>query len=197
MIERIDHVSLAVPDYGAARRFFETLFGAVGGAEDRERALGYGWHIFSLGDLSRLELIYPSGPTSFLDGFLARHPNGGLHHITLQVASIEAACDRLTAAGIPFFGRRDLGSAWRELFIHPRNAFGVLIQLAEFQADDWLAPQVRLAGAAPWQVEPLPEGCRLRVRHPGGGHTTLDLTRHQARAMARALESASGLADDP
>jgi hypothetical protein len=55
--------------------------GSGAGAADEE--MKYHWQIYSLGDMSRLELLHPTGPGSFLDGFL-KEREGGVHHITLQ-----------------------------------------------------------------------------------------------------------------
>lgn len=40
--------------------------------------------------------------------------------------------------GIPYFGYREMGNHWREIFIHPKHAFGVLFQIAEMVPDDWI-----------------------------------------------------------
>ena len=102
------------------------------------------WQIFSLGDLSRLEIISPTGAGSFLDGFL-KEREGGVHHITLQTPDIRQAMAHLEQQGIAFFGYNEYpGGVWKEIFIHPRHAFGVLIQIAEFKAAEWLSESVNL-----------------------------------------------------
>jgi catechol 2,3-dioxygenase-like lactoylglutathione lyase family enzyme len=73
------------------------------------------------------------------DGFLARfleRRGEGLHHVTLRVSDIEAQIDRLRSGGIDpvMVDLRD--QTWKEAFIHPRDARGVLIQLAESPYDD-------------------------------------------------------------
>ena len=134
MISRIDHVSLAVKDYGAAKEFFEKIFGAVSGASAEDSNLEYFWHIFSLGDMSRLELITPSGEDSFLKNFL-KDKDGGVHHITMETPDINEARKRLEENGIPYFGFIESPELWSELYIHPRDAFGVLIQIARMGPD--------------------------------------------------------------
>ena len=71
MISRIDHVSIAVKDQEKAEHFFRDILGAIAGAGAGDPATKFFWQIFSLGDLSRLEIISPTGEGSFLDGFLA------------------------------------------------------------------------------------------------------------------------------
>lgn len=189
MISRIDHVSLAVQDLDAALRFFTGLLGAVPGASGGDPALKYSWHILSLGDLSRIELITPTGQGSFLDNFL-RDRKGGVHHITLQVPSILGAKETLDRNGIPCFGLASYGEVWKELFIHPRHAFGVLVQLAEFTADDWLSPSVRMPADEKVSLERKGAGVGLKFAHPGGGTVNVDLSREEAARLLRDLQEA-------
>ena len=45
---------------------------------------------------------------------------------------------KLDDHNISYFGYNEYGDFWKEIFIHPKDAFGVLIQIAEFDPDDWL-----------------------------------------------------------
>ena len=189
MILRIDHVSIAVRDYEKARHFFQQLMGAIAGAGAADETMKYRWQIFSLGDMSRLELIHPTGQGSYLDGFLKKR-EGGVHHITLQTADIHRAKSLLSEHAIPYFGFREYGDFWKELFIHPRDAFGVLIQIAEFNADDFLDESVKFAGNQKWAISPTESGCRLTVAHPGGGKAVTELTRDEAATLAAELKGA-------
>lgn len=188
MILRIDHVSIAVRDEARARHFFEEVMGAVAGAGADDEAMKYRWQVFSLGDMSRLELIHPTAAGSFLDGFLKRR-EGGVHHITLQTDDIRQTRSQLEEKGIPFFGFREHGDLWKELFIHPRDAFGVLLQIAEFHADDFLDDSVKFAEDRKWEVQWKDSGCSLTIAHPGGGKAKVELTADEAAALARQLKS--------
>lgn len=187
MILRIDHVSLAVKDYDRAFHFFVELLGAVPGATARDDGMKYRWQLMSLGDLSRLELVTPTGAGSFLDGFLSKK-DAGIHHLTLQTRDIRQTAARLDGLGIPYFGFREYGNAWKELFIHPKNAFGVLIQIAEFRADDWLPPELRMPDSKKFSVAPAGGGCSVTFAHPGGGTVSLGLDREQTRELRDALD---------
>ncbi len=189
MIQRIDHVSIAVRDYEKARRFFQEILGATPGAGADDGSLKFFWKIFSLGDLSRIELITPTESGSFLDGFL-KNREGGVHHITLQVANIQHARQTLDRAGIPYFGYHEYpGGVWKELFIHPKDAFGVLIQLAEFTADDWLAPEVRFQDSSKYTVTRNGDSITLSFPHPGGGVFTATLSNEEARNLSTQLQN--------
>lgn len=183
MILRIDHVALAVRDYDNAFRFFTTLFNALPGAYADDSSMKYLWQTMAMGDLSRLELLTPTGPASFLDGFL-RDKQGGIHHMTLQTPDIRKAKKFLDDKGIPYFGFKEYGPAWNELFIHPRDAFGVLIQIAQFEPDDWLPQQVKMPFGKKWSVEKAGTSVALTMKHPGGGKVTFELSRDEAAALA-------------
>jgi methylmalonyl-CoA/ethylmalonyl-CoA epimerase len=189
MISRIDHVSLAVRDFDAAFHFFAEILGAVPGASGDDPGMQYSWEIMSLGDLSRIELITPTGQGSFLDGFL-KDRHGGVHHITLQVPDIRAAKDAVERHGIPTFGFHEYGPVWKEFFIHPKHAFGVLVQMAEFTSDDWLSPSVRMPRHTRLLVERSQDGLTLKFAHPGGGTVRVGLSRDEARKLMDDLKDA-------
>ena len=57
----------------------------------------------------------------------------GLHHVTFQVTSVDDATKELQEFGFEPFGGRSY-QGYKEVFIHPRDTGGVLIQLYE---GDW------------------------------------------------------------
>jgi methylmalonyl-CoA/ethylmalonyl-CoA epimerase len=182
-ILRIDHVSIAVRNYAKAEYFFRHILGAIPGTSATDPAMKYFWQIFSLGDLSRIEILNPTGQGSFLDNFLAQR-EGGVHHITLQTKSIEETRALLEKHHIPYFGFNEYtGVLWKELFIHPRDAFGVLIQIAEFHPNDWLNQELVPSGDRPWEIRKTESGLRLELAHPGGGKTSITLTREEAKKL--------------
>jgi methylmalonyl-CoA/ethylmalonyl-CoA epimerase len=190
MISRIDHVSIAVREQEKAERFFRDILGAVAGAGMEDPKARFFWQLFSLGDLSRLEIISPTGEGSFLDGFL-RDKEGGVHHITLQTPDIRKAMSHLEEHGIPFFGYNEYpGGVWKEIFIHPRHAFGVLIQIAEFKPADWLSENAKLPADTRWQVEGTETGATLVFSHPGGGKVALEMDRGELKQLMASLEKA-------
>ena len=188
MILRIDHVAVAVKDYEKAARFFTDILGAIPGQGAGDDSMKYFWQLFSLGDLSRIELLRPTGEGSYLDKFLKNKKDGGVHHITLQTPDIKKAIAVLEENDIPYFGFADLGDPWKEVFIHPRDAFGVLIQIAEFEADDWLGDAVKFPKGQKWSVEGTETGCVLTLANPGGGKMTMPLTREELGELIRDLE---------
>lgn len=188
MISRIDHVSLAVNDYDNGAFFFRNILGAVPGASGRNKEMKYFWQIFSLGDLSRFEIICPTASGSFLDNFLSKRNKGALHHISLQTPDIKKAMNVLEKNNIPYFGYNEYEDFWKEIFIHPIDAFGVLIQIAQFDPDQWLDESVKLSGHQKWHVNKTESGCTLSVANPGGGKTELELTSTEIKKLISDLE---------
>lgn len=79
----------------------------------------------------KIELLEPLPGSSFLDSFFARSPIGGLHHLTFRVADLAEACTRARVAGFTLIGENHADPNWREVFIHPRAAQGVLVQFVQ------------------------------------------------------------------
>ena len=188
MISRIDHISIAVKDYPEAVHFFKDILGAVLGAGARNNDMKYHWQIFSFGDLTRLELITPLEEKTFLTKFLKKNKNGGLHHISLQTPDIQKAIQKLEDHNISYFGHNEYGDFWKEIFIHPKDAFGVLIQIAEFSPDDWLDKSLVFPKGQKWAAIKNNEGCTLNLAHPGGGKVKLKLNRSEIKNLISDLE---------
>ncbi len=186
MISRIDHVSIAVKDFEGAKRFFKDIIGAIECSKGTDEGKKFLWEIFSAGDLSRIELITPTGSGSFLDGFL-KDREGAVHHITFETPDIDKAREILRNKNIPFFEGTDYGGVWKEIFIHPKDAFGVLIQIAEFNPNDWLSEKVRLPENIKWQAEKVDGNIRIDFAHPGGGKVEIDLSKDEIRSLIKEL----------
>jgi len=190
MISRIDHVAIAVRDFDRAEHFFRSILGAIPGSQGGDSNLKFFWKIFSLGDLSRVEIITPTGEGSFLDGFLNSRGGGGVHHITMQTPNISATMQFLDQHNIPYFGYKESGENWKELFIHPKDAFGVLIQIAEFRASEWLNTSVNLEKGKIWSINKRDDGFLLEIAHPGGGKVAIELDRVELKQLVIDLHDA-------
>ena len=187
MISRIDHVSIAVKEFDRAHDFFKKIAGIVEGASAIDSQLEFKWEIYSAGDLSRLELMHPTGENSFLANFLS-DKEGGVHHITFETPDIHKTKGRLDEYQIPYFGFNDSLENWKELFIHPRDAFGVLIQIAQFHPNEWLHPEENLPRGKKWSVEDDGDRILLTVAHPGGGKVKLPLNKSEVERLIRDLQ---------
>ncbi len=81
-----------------------------------------------------IELIQPTTPDSGVAKYLDKRGEG-LHHICLEVDSIQEATRRMQAQGMQVLGEvRTNRRGDNYIFIHPKSAHGVLIELYEAAA---------------------------------------------------------------
>jgi len=127
MIGRLNHVAIAVPDLEAAAAQYRNTLGAnVGPAQD-EPDHGVTVVFITLPN-TKIELLYPLGENSPINGFLEKNPSGGIHHICYEVDDILAARDHLLASGARVLGSGEpkIGAHGKPvLFLHPRTLTAV------------------------------------------------------------------------
>ncbi len=150
LVERFDHVAVAVGDLPASLPLVDLMQGDFrsGGISRR----GFCWAQFFLPGAGKLELLQPLDAGD-ADHFLVRFLRGrgpGVHHLTFKVRDVAAAAGRAEQLGYDVVGVDTSRARWREAFVHPRSADGVLIQFAEF-ADRPVPPHVTL----PWVLDQL------------------------------------------
>jgi methylmalonyl-CoA/ethylmalonyl-CoA epimerase len=127
----IHHVAIVVEDLDQALTFYRDALGL----EMTERAEmpeeGVEMAFLPTGE-GEIELVRPLDAESGVGRFLQKRGEG-LHHLCLRVDDIDAAVARLRAAGAQLLSEgaqlRDDGT--RYIFIHPRSAHGVLLELYE------------------------------------------------------------------
>ncbi|HEY5527632.1 MAG TPA: VOC family protein [Candidatus Anoxymicrobiaceae bacterium] len=137
-VKRIDHVGIAVRDKEKAARFLTEALGARKVLDEpwEFRGQDFNWAYFDVGDSGRVELISSPDPANFINQFIDKRGEG-LHHVTIQVEDLEEAVSSLRAMGIEPVDINTSDPTWKEAFIAPRDSFGVLIQLAEFDEGYW------------------------------------------------------------
>jgi methylmalonyl-CoA/ethylmalonyl-CoA epimerase len=96
---------------------------------------GYWWGELEFASGPKLELLTPTGgpDAAFLERFLASR-GAGPHHFNFMTADITAALARLEALGIEPVQVNLGGDTWKEAFLHPRSAHGIVIQVVEQSA---------------------------------------------------------------
>lgn len=126
---RLDHVAFGVERLAAAAR---VLVGELGGRpHEGGTGSGFRWAQWRFAEDARLEGIEPDGPPGgFLHRFLARH-GPGVHHVTFKVPELAAAAERARGFGYEIVGYDDSQPSWRECFLHPKQAHGLVVQLAQ------------------------------------------------------------------
>jgi methylmalonyl-CoA/ethylmalonyl-CoA epimerase len=132
MLGALNHVAIAVPDLAAAADRYAELGATVSAPQDLpEHGVTV---VFVVFDNTKVELLEPLGDTSPISSFLAKNPDGGMHHICYEVTDIIAARDHLKASGARVLGTGEprIGAHGNPvLFLHPKDFFGTLVELEE------------------------------------------------------------------
>ena len=128
---KVDHIAMAVKDTGAALSLYASVLGLPTGATAVHPGEGVKITFLQAGE-TRIELLESVAEGSAVARFLEKRGEG-LHHICLEVDDLAAATDRLASAGFNVLDqtpRRGLHGE-KLVFVHPKSAFGVLLELYE------------------------------------------------------------------
>jgi methylmalonyl-CoA/ethylmalonyl-CoA epimerase len=124
-----DHVCFAVTSLDAPVALLRDLGGAVvfGGHERNNGTLS---SQLDFGGGTRIELLAPTRPDVAVARFLDRF-GPGMHHLTWKVADVPIAEAAAEAAGFATVDTDlDRRPHWRETYLRPASALGLLVQLA-------------------------------------------------------------------
>ena len=143
-----DHVAIGTRTLKDGWQLFGGLLGGswVYGGDSP----GFWWGQLRFGSGPKIELLTPTGgaDSAFLERFLtSRGP--GPHHFTFIVADLTKTLCEVRASGIEPVGVDLSDEAWREAFLRPRDAHGIVVQLAQQSATPELAPPAELPEPGP------------------------------------------------
>ena len=130
MTTDLDHLAIGTPALTDGWELFGGLLGGTwtyGGDSP-----GYWWGQLEFAAGPKIELLTPTGgpDAAFLERFLASR-GAGPHHFNFLVSDITEALARTRAFGIEPVGVSLDNPRWKEAFLHPRQAHGIVIQLAQ------------------------------------------------------------------
>ena len=130
----LDHVALGLWKVGEAAAVLGGELGAR--AASGGPGPGYWGGQWEFHNGARLETIEPADePGGFLHRFLERR-GPGIHHVTFKVPSLAEICQRARELGYDIVGYDDSSPVWKEAFLHPKQALGIVIQFAEVGPSD-------------------------------------------------------------
>lgn len=167
----LDHVAHAAGRWQDLWGRYAVDFGAEWVSGGTSRGFAPGQLRFRNG--ARLEMLMPWDV--HVDDFLARfldRSGSGPHHLTFKVGDLGAALDEVRQAGFEPIGVDLSNPEWMEAFIHPKQATGVVVQLAE-SAESADSPR-----DDPSWATPAPEGFphdRRALDDGSGGRAGADL----------------------
>jgi methylmalonyl-CoA/ethylmalonyl-CoA epimerase len=126
----LDHLAIGTRALSGGWELFGGLLGGTwaGGGN----SAGFWWGELEFAAGPKIELLAPTGgpDAAFLDRFLAAR-GAGPHHFNFLVTDIEGTLARIRAFGIEPIGINLADPGWREAFLHPRDAHGIVIQVAQ------------------------------------------------------------------
>lgn len=131
LLTEIDHVAIAVRDLEAAIAYYAETFGATVAHRERIDSDGVEEALLKVAD-SYIQLLTPTSETSPVAKYLEKKGEG-LHHVGYRVDDCATALQSVKDHGgqaiddQPRPGSRGTTVA----FIHPKGAFGTLIELVQ------------------------------------------------------------------
>ena len=128
---RIAHIAIVVEKLEDALHFWQDALGLPLERTEQNPDENVAIAFLPLGE-SEIELLEPTDPESGIGKFLAKR-GAGMHHLCLQVEDIQATMERLRAHGVELINEspRTRPDGTRYAFVHPKSAFGVLVELYE------------------------------------------------------------------
>ena len=132
MIERLNHVAIAVPELGSAAAKYRDALGAKV-SEPMDLPEHGVTVVFIELQNAKIELIAPLGENSPIAGFLAKNPSGGIHHICFEVPNVAAASEAMSSRNVRLLGSEpSIGAhGLPVMFVHPKEFNGTLIEIEE------------------------------------------------------------------
>jgi len=176
----LDHLAIGTTALADGWELFGGLLGgtwAYGG-----NSPGFWWGQLKFPAGPKVELLTPTGgpEAAFLERFLAAH-GAGPHHFNFVVSDIDATLTDIRALGIEPVGVNLSNPRWKEAFLHPRNAHGIVIQVAQQAGSPTVAPPAEFpVPGAPTRLE--------EIEHHVGD--LADATRLFTEALGGRLEAA-------
>ena len=128
---RIDYLGIAVRSLDQAVDFYERVLGMTAGGREVVPQEKVRVAMLPAGG-PRIELLEATSEDSPIARFITKRGEG-LHHVALRVPDLAAAVERLRAAGAQLVNEKIQSGAGghRYIFVHPRSAGGVLLELVE------------------------------------------------------------------
>ena len=129
MVNKIDHLGIAVHSIAQARNFYENVLGLSCERIEEVESQQVRTAFFTVGE-THIELLEPTSPDSPVARFLDKHGEG-IHHIGYLSDNIDRELDRARENGCQLINDEPVAGAGgkRIAFLHPKSTHGVLTEI--------------------------------------------------------------------
>jgi methylmalonyl-CoA/ethylmalonyl-CoA epimerase len=131
MINKIEHIGIAVKNLADASKIYESLLGIASYKLEEVSSEQVITEFFKVGD-SKLELLSATHVESSIAKFIDKRGEG-IHHVAFEVDDIYQEMERLKGEGFILLSEEPKIGADNKLicFVHPKSSSGVLIELCQ------------------------------------------------------------------
>ncbi len=129
MIQKIDHIGVAVSDLDEALKLYRDILGLK--VEKTEDFGGMKIAFIPIGD-TEFELLQPTDPNGALAKFLEKRGEG-IQHIALRVDDVAKSLEELKAKGLRVIDEKPRPGAGGAsiAFFHPKSTRGILLEICQ------------------------------------------------------------------
>jgi methylmalonyl-CoA/ethylmalonyl-CoA epimerase len=138
MIEKFNHLGVAVKNLEEAIKFFQEKYGARLVWRSKFEDQGVESAFLAIGD-AQFELSGSIRENSAMSKFIETKGEG-IHHISLEVKGFDEVIKGLKAKGLKVIAEADTKD-FKAAFIHPGSNFGILTEIIEPKPDGIMAPE--------------------------------------------------------
>jgi methylmalonyl-CoA epimerase len=128
MLEKIDHLGIAVNSIEEARQFYENVLGLRCEKIEEIASQKVRTAFFRIGEI-HIELLEPTADDSPIAKFLASRGEG-IHHVSYKTDDIRVELEKAAEAGCRLIHDQPItGAGGKQVaFLHPRSSHGVLTE---------------------------------------------------------------------
>jgi len=128
---KIDHIGIAVKDVQSTLKFYSEILGLKVEGEEEVTEQKVRTVFLPIGD-TEVELLESTDPEGPVAKFIEKRGEG-VQHIAFKVDDIEGALRELEEKGIKLIDSKPrMGAGNKRIaFIHPKDTYGVLVELCE------------------------------------------------------------------
>ena len=128
MLQKIDHLGIAVRSIAEARKFYEKVLGLPCEGEETVESQKVRTAFFAVGEV-HIELLEPTSEESPIAKFLKKNGEG-IHHVAYKTDDIEGQTKQAREGGCRLIHETPIAGAGGKLvaFLHPKSTHGVLME---------------------------------------------------------------------